>query len=74
MMWQKQKNTFITGFLLILLPLLFIFIGGIPTLSRLTGLGEGFAYTMAAVLLFLIFIGLLVLIVGIAKSVFQRRI
>ncbi|WP_131544255.1 hypothetical protein [Planococcus glaciei] len=43
-MWQKQKNTFVTGFLLILLPLLFIFTGGVPTLSRLIGLGEGFAY------------------------------
>ncbi|MBZ5201559.1 hypothetical protein HU147_10060 [Planomicrobium chinense] len=73
-MWQKQKNTFVTGFLLILLPLLFIFTGGVPTLSRLIGLGEGFPYTMAAVLLFIIFIGLLFLIVGVAKTVFQRII
>ncbi len=72
-MLQKQKKTFITGLAFILLPPLFIFMGGVPALSELFGLGEGFAYAQAYLLFLFIFIGLGILFFGIYKAYFKSE-
>ncbi len=70
---SKPKKLLVTGLLLIVLPPLFIVMGGIPKLGELTGQGEGFAYALAAFLLLLIFIGVLFLLIGVGMNVFRRR-
>lgn len=72
-MLQKQKKIIITGLAFILLPPLFIFMGGIPALSELFGLGEGFAYAQAYLLFLFIFIGLGILFFGIYKAYFKSE-
>ena len=69
----KPKKILMTGFLLIVLPPLFIVMGGIPTLSELFGHGEGFAYLLAFLLLLLIFVGVVFLLIGVGMIVFRRR-
>lgn len=70
---NKSKNTLIIGFLLILFPPLFIFAGGIPTLTELFGLGEGFAYMLAYFLFFMIFAGMILVNIVIFKAFFKRE-
>lgn len=69
----KPKKVLVTALLLIVLPPLFIVMGGIPTLSELLGQGEGFAYFMAFLLLALIFIGVVFLLIGIGMLIFRRK-
>ena len=71
-MLQKQKKILIIGFLLILFPPLFIFASGIPTLTELFGLGEGFAYMLAYFLFFMIFAGMILVNIVIFKAFFKR--
>ncbi|TWT05449.1 hypothetical protein FQV26_13530 [Planococcus sp. CPCC 101016] len=70
---SKPKKLLVTGILLIVLPPLFIVMGGIPEFSELIGQGEGFAYALAAFLLLLIFIGVVFLLIGVGMILFRRR-
>ena len=69
----RPKKMLVTGILLIVLPPLFIVMGGIPRFSELTVQGEGFAYFLAFVLLLLILIGVVFLLIGVGMLVFRRR-
>lgn len=71
-MLQKSEKTIVTGLLLILLPPLFIVAGGIPAMSELFGYGEGFAYMLAYIMLLCIFLGMVLVLIGLFKK-FSRR-
>lgn len=72
-MLKKSKKLLLTGFLLIVLPPLFIVMGGIPTLAEVFGYGEGFAYLMAYGLLFCIFVGMVLVMIGLIKMFFVKK-
>ena len=69
----KPKKILVTGLLLIVLPPLFIVMGGIPDFSELIGQGQGFAYTLAAFLFLLMFVGAIFLLIGVGMILFRRR-
>lgn len=72
-MLKKSKKLVLTGFLLIVLPLLFIVMGGIPTLAEAFGYGEGFTYLMAYMLLFCILVGMVLVIISLIRMFFVKK-